>query len=136
MPRTTQEVNAPWGGGRGSPLARPTAENRKKMRELRQLVERGELPSSHGMMTTDADFKLLLSHFRAPGGSRARSIAVIASSGTLLHTGFGALIDAHDVHIRFNDAPTAGFEEDVYVPSPRSRAHAMPACCLPAYAPP
>ena len=73
----------------------------------------GELPSSPELFDDDADLALLLSRFRRADGGPARSIAVIGSSGTLLNTGLGALIDAHDVEIRFNDAPTQGLEEDV-----------------------
>ena len=85
----------------------------------------------------------LLSHFNRPDGARARSIAVVGSSGTLvgpaprsthhaarcpstlatlsptrlintqLHSGFGAAIDAADIVVRMNDAHTAGYEHDV-----------------------
>jgi hypothetical protein len=48
----------------------------------------------------------------AVGGQRAhaRSCAVVGSSGKLLYDRLGSEIDSHDVVVRFNDAPTAGYE--------------------------
>lgn len=40
----------------------------------------------------------------------ARSCALVGSSGGLLRERYGAEIDAHDLVLRFNDAPTRGFE--------------------------
>lgn len=45
-----------------------------------------------------------------PNGGAVRTCAVVGSSGSLLYERFGAQIDTHDVVIRFNDAPTVGFE--------------------------
>ena len=42
-----------------------------------------------------------------------RSVAIVGSSGNLLHRGFGAEIDRHDVVVRINGATTAGYEHDV-----------------------
>ena len=44
------------------------------------------------------------------GTQRFGTCAVVGSSGVLLRDRFGAEIDAHDVVLRFNNAPTAGFE--------------------------
>jgi hypothetical protein len=41
----------------------------------------------------------------------AQTCAVVGSSGLLTQAKFGAEIDAHDLVMRFNDAPTAGFED-------------------------
>ena len=42
--------------------------------------------------------------------SGAHSCALVGSSGGLLRERYGAEIDAHDLVLRFNDAPTRGFE--------------------------
>nr|XP_032801161.1 beta-galactoside alpha-2,6-sialyltransferase 2-like [Petromyzon marinus] len=42
-----------------------------------------------------------------------RSCAVVASAGSLLHAELGEEIDSHDAVMRFNAAPTAGFERHV-----------------------
>ena len=42
-----------------------------------------------------------------------RNVAIIGSSGTLLGSGLGSKIDSFDEVIRFNRAPTNGFESDV-----------------------
>ena len=42
--------------------------------------------------------------------SNSRTCAVVGSSGTLLYERFGKEIDSHDIIVRFNDAPTEGFE--------------------------
>ena len=44
---------------------------------------------------------------------RGRTCAVVGSSSSLLERALGAEIDAADVIIRVNEAPIAGFEEDV-----------------------
>jgi len=41
------------------------------------------------------------------------TVAVVGNSGLLSRSGCGEDIDGHDVVIRFNAAPVAGFEEDV-----------------------
>lgn len=46
-------------------------------------------------------------------GVAAPTCAVVSSAGALLGSGLGAEIDAHDFVVRFNDAPTDGFEGDV-----------------------
>ena len=53
--------------------------------------------------------------------ANARSIAVAGSSGTLLRSGLGADIDAHDVVLRVNDAITAGYEHDCGIARPHLR---------------
>ena len=42
-----------------------------------------------------------------------KTCAVVGSSNVLSGAGHGAAIDAHDVVVRMNEAPTATFEEDV-----------------------
>jgi beta-galactoside alpha-2,3-sialyltransferase (sialyltransferase 4A) len=46
---------------------------------------------------------------------RRRICAVVGASHNLIDSHYGELIDAHDVVIRVNQAPTAGFESDVGV---------------------
>jgi hypothetical protein len=49
--------------------------------------------------------------------STRRICAVVGPSRNLIGSNYGELIDAHDVVIRMNRAPTAGFESDVGVKS-------------------
>ncbi|XP_028846678.1 beta-galactoside alpha-2,6-sialyltransferase 2 [Denticeps clupeoides] len=46
-------------------------------------------------------------------GSGFGSCAVVTSAGAILHSGLGKEIDAHDAVLRFNAAPTEGYERDV-----------------------
>uniref|UniRef100_A0A061QJI4 beta-galactoside alpha-(2,6)-sialyltransferase n=1 Tax=Tetraselmis sp. GSL018 TaxID=582737 RepID=A0A061QJI4_9CHLO len=47
------------------------------------------------------------------GSQHYRSCAVVGSAGNLLQQDFGREIDSHDCVIRFNIAPTKGFEKNV-----------------------
>ncbi|KAJ8920933.1 hypothetical protein NQ315_015726 [Exocentrus adspersus] len=44
---------------------------------------------------------------------RFNSCAIVASAGALKDSNLGPLIDSHDLVLRFNHAPTKGFEKDV-----------------------
>ncbi|KAJ8003540.1 hypothetical protein DPEC_G00149410 [Dallia pectoralis] len=46
-------------------------------------------------------------------GSKFRSCAVVSSAGAMLHSSLGKEIDSHDAVLRFNSAPTVGYEDDV-----------------------
>ena len=48
-----------------------------------------------------------------PGPSRRQICAVVGASRNLLDSRYGALIDAHDVVIRVNRAPTDAYDSDV-----------------------
>lgn len=45
--------------------------------------------------------------------SSYKTCAVVSSAGAILRSGLGKEIDAHDAVLRFNTAPTEGFERDV-----------------------
>jgi hypothetical protein len=47
------------------------------------------------------------------GRARFRTCAIVGSAGHLLNTSLGVAIDAHEMVLRFNEAPTTGYERDV-----------------------
>lgn len=49
----------------------------------------------------------------SPNFNITGSIAIVGSSGSLKNSGLGNIIDGYDVVIRFNRAPTVGYENDV-----------------------
>ncbi|KAM9449265.1 beta-galactoside alpha-2,6-sialyltransferase 2-like isoform 2-T2 [Salvelinus alpinus] len=58
--------------------------------------------------------RLALEKLYRQGGQRGfRSCAVVTSAGAILHSGLGKEIDSHDAVLRFNTAPTEGYERDV-----------------------
>jgi hypothetical protein len=55
-------------------------------------------------------------HFLPPADlarKKHATCAVVGNAGTMLHTGLGPYIDAHEAVVRINYAPTRGFERDV-----------------------
>lgn len=48
-----------------------------------------------------------------PSGESFKSCAVISSAGSLINSNLGAFVDAHEVVMRFNHAPTQGYEMHV-----------------------
>jgi len=56
---------------------------------------------------------LLQSNRNSSIGNQYNTCGVVSSAGSLLHSKLGKTIDANDFVIRFNAAPTEGFETDV-----------------------
>uniref|UniRef100_A0A3B5R9R4 CMP-N-acetylneuraminate-beta-galactosamide-alpha-2,3-sialyltransferase 1 n=1 Tax=Xiphophorus maculatus TaxID=8083 RepID=A0A3B5R9R4_XIPMA len=50
---------------------------------------------------------------RKPSPGKCRTCAVVGNSVNLRGSGYGSLIDGHDIVIRMNGGPTTGYEKDV-----------------------
>ena len=73
-------------------------------------------PNSHETrFNVDADLLRALppNDYASDGSDHHRTCAIVGNSGTLLKSGKGRDIDAHDAVLRMNYAPTKGFEADV-----------------------
>ena len=77
------------------------------------------LPSTDGMLTDGWWCHDSLSVLRRVIGTTTR-IAVVGSSGTLLHRNKGAEIDEHDIVLLWGDR-TEGLPTDLHLLSPRPR---------------
>ncbi|CAK6959229.1 beta-galactoside alpha-2%2C6-sialyltransferase 2 [Scomber scombrus] len=51
--------------------------------------------------------------YRRQDKSSFKTCAVVTSAGAILHSGLGKEIDSHDAVLRFNSAPTEGYDRDV-----------------------
>ncbi|XP_053184243.1 beta-galactoside alpha-2,6-sialyltransferase 2 [Scomber japonicus] len=51
--------------------------------------------------------------YRRQDKSSFKTCAVVTSAGAMLHSGLGKEIDSHDAVLRFNSAPTEGYDRDV-----------------------
>mgnify|MGYP006142941339 CR=1 FL=1 len=84
--------------------------------ELRGILAREgcvySLPTTEGMMRADG-LAALLAYISSHSTGHAPRIAVIGSSGNLLHRGRGSEIDSHDIVMRVNGPVLDGYEDDV-----------------------
>ncbi|XP_072111666.1 beta-galactoside alpha-2,6-sialyltransferase 1-like [Mobula birostris] len=81
--------------------------------ELKQRVEVATIKFGDGPFTATKWQEYLPTKNLFQELGHFRTCAVVASAGSILKSGLGGEIDAHDAIIRFNGAPTIGFESDV-----------------------
>ena len=102
------------------------------------------VPTCEGMMKADGLAALLAyieSHSTGNSTGRTPRIAVIGSSGNLLHGGRGSEIDSHDIVMRVNGPVLDGYEDDVgsrvrcRLSYPRGRTSGLLSCYVPSRCP-
>ncbi|XP_072896951.1 beta-galactoside alpha-2,6-sialyltransferase 1-like isoform X2 [Hemitrygon akajei] len=81
--------------------------------ELKQRVEMATIKFGDGPFTTTKWQRYLPTKNLSQELGHFRTCAVVASAGSILKSSLGKEIDAHDAIVRFNGAPTIGFESDV-----------------------
>ncbi|KAH7962167.1 hypothetical protein HPB52_014669 [Rhipicephalus sanguineus] len=96
---------------------RPTGRKPGRFAPPEQLLARA-IALRMGMLTRDTEpFKRMgySQYFPATDfyASSFNSCALVSSAGSMLGSKLGPEIDGHETVVRFNDAPTAGFEDDV-----------------------